>query len=144
MLVLVNWHGGNDLLGALATEITSTESLPCAVVPSLSQVGKSWDESGMTSAKDIHAGAVETAIVGAYWSDVIAESVPPSAHCEPRIRPAKAQSVLQAIGSYAATAQGIWGAPEDADVNKGRELLENLSRDTQVQIVRLLEMVKDL
>jgi len=143
LLVLLNWHGGNDLLGALATEITSTESLPCAAIPSTAQVGKAWDESGMTIAKDIHAGAIETAIVRAYWPELVAESIPQAAHCEPRISPAKVQPVLQAIGTYAATAQGIWGAPEDADVNKGHELIEKLSRDISVQITQLLELVNN-
>ncbi len=143
MLVLLNWHGGNDLLGALATEITSTESLPCAAIPSLAQVGKAWDESGMTAAKDIHAGAIETALVRAYWPELVVEPIPQVAHCEPHISPAKVQPVLQALGTYAATAQGIWGAPEDADVSRGRELLEKLSQDIHTQIVRLLELVND-
>ncbi len=51
------------------------------------------------------------------------------------------QPVLQAIGTYAATAQGIWGAPEDADESKGRELIEKLSRKISVEIARLLELV---
>jgi len=143
LLVLLNWHGGNDLLGALATEITSTESFPCAAIPSLAQVGKAWDESGMTAAKDIHAGAIETAIVRAYWPELVVEPIPQAAHCEPHVSPAKVQPVLQALGTYAATAQGIWGAPEDADVSRGRELLEKLSQDIHTQIVRLLELVND-
>ncbi len=56
LLVLLNWHGGNDFLGALAAEITATESLPCAAIPSPAQVGKAWDASAMTTAQDIHAG----------------------------------------------------------------------------------------
>ncbi len=143
LLVLLNWHGGNDLLGALATEITATETLPCAAIPSIAQVGKAWDASGMTVAKDIHAGAVETAIIRAYWPELVKKPIPPTAHCEPHISPAKAQPVLQAIGTYAATAQGIWGAPEDADESKGRELIEKLSRDIAVQVTRLLELVND-
>ncbi len=143
LLVLLNWHGGNDLLGALATEITSTESLPCAAIPSIAQVGKAWDESNMTVAKDIHAGAIETAIIRAYWPELVAESIPQAAHCEPHIHPAKVQAVLQAIGTYATTIQGIWGAPEDADVSKGHELLQKLSRDIHAQITRLLELVSD-
>lgn len=50
---------------------------------------------------------------------------------------------MQAIGTYAATAPGIWGAPEDADESKGRELIEKLSRDISVQITRLLELVNN-
>ena len=144
LLVLLNWHGGNDLLGALATEITSTEFLPCAAIPSPAQVGKAWDESGMTAAKDIHAGAIETAIIRAYWPELVVEPIPHAAHCEPHISPAKVQPVLQALGTYAATVQGIWGAPEDADASRGRELLEKLSQDIHTQILRLLELVNDM
>jgi creatinine amidohydrolase/Fe(II)-dependent formamide hydrolase-like protein len=143
LLVLLNWHGGNDLLGALATEITSTESLPCAAIPSVAQVGKMWDESGMTVATDIHAGAIETAIIRAYWPELVTELTPQAVHCEPHISPAKVQPVLQAIGTYAATAQGVWGAPEDADTSKGRELLERLSQDIHIQVARLLELVNN-
>jgi creatinine amidohydrolase/Fe(II)-dependent formamide hydrolase-like protein len=141
LLVLLNWHGGNDLLGALATEITATESLPCAAIPSTAQVGKAWDESGMTIAKDIHAGAVETAIVRAYWPELVVGSIPQTAHCEPLISPTKVQPVLQAIGTYATTAQGIWGAPEDADESKGYKLIEKLCQDISIQITRLLELI---
>lgn len=143
LLVLLNWHGGNDLLGALATEITATEALPCTAIPSVSQVGKAWDESSMTTAKDIHAGAIETAIIRAYWPELVKEPIPQTAHYEPHINPAKVQAVLQAIGTSAATAQGIWGAPEDADVSKGRELIEKLSRDISIQIIRLLELINN-
>lgn len=143
LLVLLNWHGGNDLLGALATEITATELLPCAAIPSVAQVGEAWDTSGMTIAKDIHAGAIETAIIRAYWPELVKDPLPQTAHCEPHISPAKVQPVLQAIGTYAATAQGIWGAPEDANESKGRELIEKLSRDVAVQITQLLELVNN-
>jgi len=141
--VLLNWHGGNDLLGALATEITATESLSCTAIPSVAQVGKAWNTSNMTTAKDIHAGAVETAIIRAYWPELVKEPIPQTAHCEPHISPAKVQTVLQAIGTYAATTQGIWGAPEDADESKGRELIEKLSRDISMQVTRLLELINN-
>ena len=141
LLVLLNWHGGNDLLGTLAAEITATESLPCAAIPSPTQIGKAWDASAMTTAQDIHAGAIETAIVRAYWPELVVESIPQVAHCEPHIKPAKAQSVLQALGTHAITAQGLWGAPEDANVSKGSELVETLSQEIYTHIVRLLELV---
>ena len=140
LLVLVNWHGGNDLLGALATEITALEGIPTAAIPSTAQVGKAWDESGMTTAKDIHAGAVETAILRAYWPDLV-QPISETAHCEPDIAPAKVQPVLQSIGSYASTTQGIWGAPEDADTGRGIELIEKLTREMHQQTARLLELV---
>jgi creatinine amidohydrolase len=96
------------------------------------------------SRKGGYAGAIETAIVRAYWPELVVEPIPQAAHCEPDVSPAKAQFVLQALGTYAVTAQGIWGAPEDADVSKGRELLEKLSRDIHTQIVRLLELITTL
>jgi len=140
LLILVNWHGGNDLLGALATEITAIEGVPAAAIPSTAQVGKAWDDSKMTTAKDIHAGAIETAIMRAFWPDLV-QPIPYTAHCEPDIAPAKVQPVLQSIGSYASTTQGIWGAPEDADTGRGIELIEKLSQAMHQQTVRLLELV---
>ncbi len=143
LLVLVNWHGGNDLLGALATEITSTESLPCAAIPSTAQVGRAWEESGITTAKDIHAGAVETSIVQAYWPHLTAASLPSTAHDEPHIAPAKVQPVLQAIGSYSMTKEGIWGAPEQADAAKGKQLIEQLAGQMHEQVAGLLALVNE-
>jgi creatinine amidohydrolase len=95
----------------------------------------------MTTAQDIHAGAIETAIVRAYWPELVVESIPQVAHCEPHIKPAKAQFVLQALGTHTITAQGLWGAPEDANVSKGSELIETLSQEIYTHIVRLLELV---
>jgi creatinine amidohydrolase len=97
----------------------------------------------MTTAKDIHAGAIETAIIRAYWPELVIKSIPQVAHCEPHVRPAKAQFVLQALGTYAITAQGLWGAPEDADVSKGYELIETLSQEIHTHIVRLLDLVNN-
>ncbi len=141
LLVLVNWHGGNDLLASLATEITAREGVPTAVVPSIAQVGKAWDESRITSAKDIHAGAVETSVIRAYWPDLVFERLPASAHDEPVIAPAKVQAVLQALGSYALTREGIWGAPEQADPDKGRALIETLVQSMADQILALRDLV---
>ena len=118
------------------------EGIPTAAIPSTAQVGKAWDQSGMTGAQDIHAGAIETAILRAFWPDLV-QPLPETARCEPDIAPAKVQPVLQSIGSYASTAQGIWGAPEDADTGKGKELIEKLSRDMHQQVSRLLELVNE-
>ncbi len=141
LLILVNWHGGNDILASVATEITAREAIPTAVIPAAAQVGKAWDESGITDAKDIHAGAVEVSVIQAYWPDIVPRSLPQTAHCEPDIAPAKAQAVLQSIGSYAATRTGIWGAPEQADVKKGYTLIETLVHQMREQTARLLELL---
>jgi creatinine amidohydrolase len=143
LLILVNWHGGNDLLGALATEITARENIPTAVIPSVAQVGKAGDKSNITEAKDIHAGAIETSIIKAYWPELITKPIPDNAHCEPNIAPTKAQAVLQSLGSYAVTKAGVWGAPEQADEAKGKALIENLIVEMHEQIAQLLKLVKE-
>jgi creatinine amidohydrolase/Fe(II)-dependent formamide hydrolase-like protein len=141
LLLVVNWHGGNDLLGALTTEITATEEIAAAVIPSTTQVGKAWDESGITKAKDVHAGAIEVSVVQAYWPELTIASFPETSHCEPNIKPVKVQSALQALGSYKVTRDGTWGAPEQADPEKGRQLIENLVRQMHEQAVALLALV---
>ncbi len=141
LLILINWHGGNDLLGALATEISVREGIPCAAIPSTSQVGKSWDESGITAATDVHAGAIETSIIQAYWPELMREAIPPMAHDEPVIAPAKVQPVLQALGSYTVTRSGVWGAPEQADADRGKVLIVRLVDALHDQIAGLFALV---
>lgn len=141
LLLLVNWHGGNDLLASLATEITATEGIPSAVIPSIAQIGKSWDESGITDAKDVHAGGVETSVIQGYWPELVSTSPPKAAHCEPDIAPAKTQAVLQALGSRSVTQDGIWGAPEEVDPEKGKMLIETLVQRVHDQAEALLKLV---
>src|SRR5579875_3550120 len=143
LLVLVNWHGGNDLLGALATEITATEGIPTAVIPAVSQVGKAWDESGITTAKDIHAGAVETSIIQAYWPKLVARTISARDHCEPQIAPAKAQAVMQSLGIRAVSPSGIWGAPEQKSKAKGKRLITHLVENMRRQVMKLVELVDE-
>jgi len=143
LLLLVNWHGGNDILAPLATEITARESIPTAVIPSIAQIGKAWDNSHITNAKDIHAGAVETSIIQAYWPELIQGLIPETAHREPDITPAKTQAVLQSIGSYSISQSGIWGAPEQANAEKGRALIETLASNMHEQTAKLLELVSE-
>lgn len=142
LLLLVNWHGGNDLLGALATEITARDDIPTAAIPSVSQVGQFWEQSGITAAKDIHAGAVETSVIQAYWPELLPHAIPETAHDEPQIEAAKVQPVLQALGSSAVTREGIWGAPEQADASKGRQLIESLVSSMYEQVAALLTLVE--
>lgn len=141
LLLLINWHGGNDLLASLASEISATEAIPTAVVPSIAQIGKAWDRSQITSASDIHAGAIEASVLQAYWPDLVPRSFPENLHCEPFIAPAKTQSVLQALGSYAVTKQGVWGAPEQANPDKGRFLVETLVHEMHEQSNGLFRLV---
>ncbi len=143
LLILVNWHGGNDALAPLATEITARHSIPTAVIPSISQVGKAWDESHITNAKEVHAGAVETSVIRAFWPGLVAGPIPETAHHEPAIAPAKTQAVMQALGTHAVTKSGIWGAPEQTDAQKGEALIAVLTKAMHEQTARLLELVNE-
>jgi creatinine amidohydrolase len=142
LLILVNWHGGNDILAPLAVEITATEEIPTAVIPAISQVGKAWDESHITEAKEIHAGGVETSIIKAFWPRLIAGVITKDDHCEPAITPAKGQAVLQSVGIRAVTKSGIWGAPEDANAAKGKALIETLSKKMADQTAKIFAIVE--
>ncbi|GHP00821.1 creatinine amidohydrolase [Reticulibacter mediterranei] len=141
LLLLVNWHGGNDVLATLATEISATENIHTAVIPSIAAVARAWDESKITGAKDVHAGAVEVSIVQAYWPHLVPESLPAAIHFEPNIAPAKTQAILQALGSYAVTRDGTWGAPEQADPAKGKILIELMVQSMHEQAKALLDLV---
>src|SRR5205807_3422232 len=141
LLLLVNWHGGNDALASIATEISATESIPTAVAPSIAQIGNSWEQSGITTAEDVHAGAVEFSVLQAYWPDLVPVAIPEHTHCEPQIAPARTQAVLQALGSHTVTKEGIWGAPEQANPEKGRLLIEGLVQDVHQQVKALFDMV---
>jgi len=143
LLTLVNWHGGNDLMGALASEISATIGLPTAVIPAISQVGKAWDESDITTAKEIHAGAIETSIIKAFWPRLITGTIKDEDHCEPQIKPAKAQAIMQAVGIRAVTTSGIWGAPERGDAKKGKLLINKLAVEMKCQVMKLLEIVNN-
>jgi creatinine amidohydrolase/Fe(II)-dependent formamide hydrolase-like protein len=142
LLVIVNWHGGNDILAPLAIEITATEDIPTVVIPAISQVGKAWDESGITAAKEVHAGGIETSIMQAFWPELISGTISAEDHYEPTIKPAKAQAVLQAIGMIAATKTGIWGAPEKSDPEKGKALIDALAAQMCEQTAKILEIVE--
>ncbi len=144
LLVLVNWHGGNDILAPLAVEITATEDIPTVVIPAISQIGKAWDDSGITDAKEVHAGGVETSIIQAYWPELISGTITAEDRNEPAIKPAKVQAVLQAIGMLAATKTGIWGAPETSDPEKGKAIIETLAAQMCEQATKILEIVESI
>ncbi|GCE27886.1 creatinine amidohydrolase [Dictyobacter alpinus] len=140
-LILVNWHGGNSILGSLATEITARENLPTAVIPSASDIGKAWRTIDITKAHEVHAGAVETSIIQAYWPDLIHQQIQDKDNFEPAIQPVNTQAALQAIGIHHLSSTGIWGAPAEADANKGKELIEQLSTNMSTQVKKLLQLI---
>ncbi|GCE27055.1 creatinine amidohydrolase [Dictyobacter alpinus] len=141
LLILVNWHGGNSILGSLATEITARENIPTAVIPSPSEVGQIWRTNNATTVSDVHAGAIETSVIQAYWPNLIHHPIQANDHYEPDIQPAKTQAVLQSIGIRTVSKTGIWGAPEQANATKGRELIEKLTDSMFKQTNKILQLL---
>ena len=136
-LVLLNWHGGNGILSSLAAEITAREGLPTTVIQALSQAGSIWDD---TPINDVHAGAIETSIIQAYWPELISHPIPKNAHYIPDVTPASTQSVLT-LGIHVVTQKGIWGSPEQSSPEKGKKLISVLAGNIHNQIAKLLDLV---
>lgn len=141
LIILVNWHGGNSVFGSLTTEITAREGIPVAVINPISQAGRIWGEGSRADIMDVHAGAIETSIIQAYWPELTLKSIPENAHYEPDINPILIQNALQSMNSKIMTKEGIWGAPEKADANKGREIVETLVKDMHNQTCELFNLV---
>lgn len=142
LFVFINWHGGNGILSSLATEISATQNIPTIVIPQLDQIKQLTNK--ITTAKDVHAGAVETSIIQAFWPQLIQTSITNDFHDEPNIGEIKVQTVLQSLGSYAITKNGIWGAPEDANVTFGLKVIEILVENMHTQIVELLKIIQTI
>ena len=144
LLILVNWHGGNSVLSSLTTEITATEGIPTAVVQAIALASKAWHDHYGYNADDVHAGALETSIIQAYWPELLTETIPQTSHRVPAIAPVQTQTALQALGIYAVTREGIWGNPEQADAEKGKVVIDTTVQKAYEQISRLLELIHNL
>lgn len=142
VLVLLNWHGGNSMLGSLADEITAEYGIPTATFNTLSEATRIWNATFGSSSHDIHAGMIETSIVQAYWPELIREKLSPEANCEPDISPLSIQSAIQALGITSLTTQGIWGTPSLADTPKGTLIIDNLVGKVYEQIRKLVQIVE--
>lgn len=136
-LILLNWHGGNGALSSLATEITAKEGIPTTVIQAISQAGSIWNDNAIN---DVHAGAIETSIVQAYWPELIPHSIPKNAHHIPDVTPANTQSVLT-LGIHIIAQEGIWGFPERSNPQKGTNLINILVKNIHNQVAKLLELV---
>ncbi|HZO74700.1 MAG TPA: creatininase family protein [Ktedonobacteraceae bacterium] len=136
-LVLLNWHGGNGILSSLAAEVTAREGIPTTVIQAISQAGSTWDDNAIN---DVHAGAIETSIIQAYWPDLVPYPLPKNAHYVPDVTPASTQSALT-LGIHAITPKGIWGDPEQSNPEQGKRLISVLAGNIHDQIAKLLELV---
>lgn len=138
LLAIINWHGGNNVLYSLATEITATENIPTAAIGAISIATRIWQELNNTSTEDIHAGALETSIIGAYWAHLLLGVDIPNKHNHIDIKTVQVQTAMQALGIHRVTANGIWGNPEDADITKGQIAIDLTVNRIKAEINDLL------
>ncbi|GCF07323.1 hypothetical protein KDI_08870 [Dictyobacter arantiisoli] len=143
-LVLLNWHGGNSILSSLTTEITAREKLPTTVISSIVLAGHVWEEENEPLFDDVHAGALETSIIQAYWPELVAQADLENLDFVPNIEPAYPQSVFQALGMYAVSKTGVWGKPQKANPQKGRVVIEGVVKEIYSQIISLLGLIETL
>lgn len=141
LLVLINWHGGNSVLDSLATEITATEYIPTAAIGAIPIAARIWQEQSNITAIDIHAGALETSIISAYWPHLLSGVNVTSKNPSLNTGAVHIQTAMQALGIHQITTNGIWGDPENANASKGEQTINLTVDKIRKEISDLLALV---
>ncbi len=139
--ILINWHGGNSALGSIATEITAQENIPTAAVQTLPLVQRLWEAEFGLLQGDIHAGIIETSIIQAYWPELVKMDAIGEIDRIPDTDPISSQLVLQALGIYSVSQNGVWGAPRLSQSERGRTIIRSVVEEIRRQVSRLLELL---
>jgi creatinine amidohydrolase len=124
VLVLVNGHGGNYVLGNVAQEASAGDGPRIVLYPGEAEWVAARADAGLGSAAvtDMHAGELETSVL---------------LHCAPHlVRPhwaaadhvADDRAQLLSRGLRAYTESGVVGRPSLASAEKGRAVLASLVR----------------
>lgn len=141
ILAVLNWHGGNGILASLTAEITAKEQIPSTVIQAATLAQKVWNENSEILSHDIHAGALETSIIQAFWPELAATHDLAELGYIPAIESGLTQSAFQALGIHALSPNGIWGHPEQANPQKGRFIIETIVKNIHDQLSTLIELV---
>jgi creatinine amidohydrolase len=141
LFIIINWHGGNSTLGSITTEITARESIPTAAVQSLPLVQRLWEAEVGSLQDDIHAGVIETSIIQAYWPELVKTDALGEIDYIPDTSPISSQLVLQALGIYSVSQNGVWGTPRLSQPEKGRTIIISAVEEIQHQVSKLLELL---
>ncbi|GCE17954.1 creatininase family protein [Dictyobacter kobayashii] len=146
LFILLNWHGGNNILSSLSAEITAKEDIPTTVINAISETSTIWFKncSNPDKIEDIHAGAIETSIIQAYWPNLVKENIPANAKYQVDINPSIMHSALQAFNTYQLTKEGIWGDPSLANPENGKKAIEQVSINIYNQVQDILTLMKKL
>jgi creatinine amidohydrolase len=144
-LIIINWHGGNAALSSIATEITAQERIPTVVVHSLPiAAAQYWGDEVSLLKDDVHAGALETSIMQAFWPLFVDASSLEHRNYIPIDPSLPAQQALQAVGMSSISQSGIWGTPHLAQPEKGRLAVERTVKEIKQHILKLLNLVDAL
>lgn len=143
LLILMNWHGGNSVLFSLAAEITATEDIPTTAIGAISIATKIWQEQNEIIARDVHAGALETSVIGAYWPHLLSGIKISSDHDALDTDTIDSQTAMQALGIHRITTNGIWGNPEDANASKGKETISLTIEKIREEVKALLAFIEN-
>ena len=139
--IIMNWHGGNAALGSITTEITAQENIPTVVIHALPIASRYWvNEVGPLEA-DVHAGALETSIIQAFWPTLVNLSNLRDMNYIPNDLSLPAQLVMQAAGIYSISQSGIWGTPHLAQPEKGKMIIANAVNEIQQYVSKLLNLI---
>jgi creatinine amidohydrolase len=139
--VIVNWHGGNTALGSIATEITAQKNIPTAAIQVLPLVQRLWRAEVGLLQDDIHAGLIETSIIQAYWPALVNIAYAGEIDYVPDIGPTSSQLVLQALGIYGVSQNGVWGTPRLSQPERGRTIIISTVEEIHRQVSKLLELL---
>jgi creatinine amidohydrolase len=139
--IIVNWHGGNAALSSITTEITAQENIPTAAIHALPIAYKFWVNEFGSLETDVHAGALETSIIQAFWSTLINISNLSDIDYLPNVSSIPEQLVMQAIGIASISQSGVWGTPHLAQAEKGKTILTHSANEIQHHLSKLLELL---
>ena len=131
-LVLVNGHGGNYVLANVVQE-ASASGRRMALFPAREDWRKARFDAGLdtTDHEDMHAGELETSILLHAAPDLVRAGYQSADHV------ADDRRDLLTTGMSAYTASGVIGKPSHASAEKGKALLESLTRS----FARVLELL---
>lgn len=147
LFILLNWHGGNNFLSSLAAEITAKENIPTIAVNAISETSMMWARKHREDdIDDIHAGGLETAIIKAYWPDLVDNNIPKSAKYQVPVSPSIMHFALQAFNTRSITRDGIWGDPSLAKAEEGKDVIEKVTQNIYNninEVLTFMDKVKD-
>lgn len=135
VVVLVNWHGGNQALASIATELSAKHGLSVVALPSSKSRRAAYQVAG---SQDVHAGVLETSIVSAFWPDLLPLDDASEMGYTPSFQALDVQTAMQGLGMLRISPSGVWGEAAVVSPDIGKICVERLVEVMCAEIVELL------